>query len=82
MFWSAEDIQPAVNAATEIFGKQAQYEVDPYVFISVETPKYGCIWYGDIAGDFGTVREKVLTLTAKLGEQITVREMGTDTIIV
>jgi hypothetical protein len=82
MFWAAEDIQPVVNAATGVFGPQAQYHMDPYVYISVETPKYGCVWYGDVSGDFGTVRERAMTLTAKLGEKITVREMGTSNIIV
>lgn len=82
MFWGAEDIQPVVNAATEVFGKPAQYHNDPCVYVSVETPKYGCIWYGDVSGDFGTIREYAMTLTAKLGEKIIVREMGTSNIIV
>lgn len=82
MFWSAEDIQPAVNAATEIFGKPAQYKVGQYVFISVETPKYGCIWYGDIEGNVDTVIQLSDKLSSKLNEPINVRDLGTSELIV
>jgi hypothetical protein len=82
MFWTEEDIQPAVNAATKVFGTSAQYHLDPCVYVSVETPRYGCIWYGDVTGDFGTVREHAMALIAKLGDKIIVREMGTSNIII
>lgn len=82
MFYDEQDVQPAVNAAIEIFGKQAQYQPDPFVYLSIETPKFGIIWYGDITGDYGTAREKATQLAAKLGEKIIARDLGTSAEII
>lgn len=78
MFYTEEDILPVVTAAEEVFGTQAQYFPDPYVYVSVETPKYGCIWYGEINGDYAKVRELLVTLSAKIGEKVTARDLGTE----
>jgi hypothetical protein len=77
MFWTDEDIQPAVSAAEQIFGKQAQYHTAPYVHVAVETPKYGKIWYGDISGTFQTVQEMGSKLATKLNETISVIDLTT-----
>lgn len=82
MFWNEDDIQPTVNTAIEIFGTQAQYQPEPFVFVSIETPKFGPIWYGDISGDYTTVKEKVTQLAGKLGETVTARDMGTSAVII
>lgn len=82
MFYTAEDVQPVVNAAIEVFGKQAQYRPSPFVYISIEIPKYGCVWYGDVSGDYSTVKELSNKLSTKLNEPVRVRDLGTSEFIV
>jgi hypothetical protein len=77
MYWNEDDIQPVVNTAVEIFGKPAQYQPEPFVYISIETPRFGTIWYGDVNGDINSVTEKATVLMSKLGEKVIVRDLGT-----
>lgn len=82
MFWSEEDIQPVVTAAEQIFGKQGQYHANPFTYVSIEHPKFGTVWYGDIAGTSETVRELTTALTTKTGEKFVARDMGTSQLII
>jgi hypothetical protein len=53
MFWQAEDIQPAVNAAVKMFGPQGRMEVGKNIMYnaSIFTKEFGKLWYGDISRD-------------------------------
>lgn len=81
MFWTEEDIQPAVTAAESTFGRQAQYHSSPFVDIIIETPKFGTIWYGDVSGTVSDVAERAQSLSSKLNDIITVRDAGTLSVI-
>lgn len=77
MFYDKEDVQPAVSAATQLFGAVAQYHPTPFTYLAIETPKYGKIWYGDVSSDT-PIREKCENLAKTLGEPITALDMGTN----
>lgn len=84
MFWTEEDIYPAVKSAQEIFGKPAQYVVaenKEFVYIGLETPKFGMIWYGDYAGSFTTVSEMASSLSTKIGQPVKVIDLGTSLVM-
>lgn len=84
MFWTEEDIYPAVEAAEEMFGKQGQYVVSDskeFVYIGLETPKFGMIWYGDYAGTFTSVSEMASTLSTKIGQTVKVIDLGTSLVM-
>lgn len=72
MFYTEEDIQPVVDAAISIFGKQAQYYPAPFKYVELETPKYGKIWYGEVQYDSTIIYEKVLQLSKKINELVIV----------
>lgn len=81
MFWNEEDIQPTVTMAEQVFGKQGQYQLSPFVYVSVETAKFGTIWYGDVSGTTARVKELAEKLAGKLGDKITVRDLATSNIL-
>lgn len=84
MFWTEEDIYPAVKAAEELFGKQAQYVVNDnkeFVYIGLETAKYGIIWYGDYPGTFTEVSLLADTLAARISTKIKVIDLGTSLVM-
>jgi hypothetical protein len=51
MFYSAEDIQPAVDLAAKVFGTVGNMTTGKNVLynVSVATREFGKLWYGDIA---------------------------------
>lgn len=84
MFYTREDIEPAVKAAEELFGKQAQYVVNDgkeFVYIGLETPKYGMIWYGDYPGTFSEVSLLADTLAARISQKVKVIDLGTSLVM-
>jgi hypothetical protein len=51
MFYSIEDVTPAVDMATKIFGTVGNIATGKNVLynVSVATREFGKLWYGDIA---------------------------------
>lgn len=76
MFYTEEDIQPAVDLAVKVFGPQGNYSPAPFVFVTIKHPKYGNLWYGDVAGDYNTVRQ----LTERLQQEFPDKLVAFDTI--
>jgi hypothetical protein len=74
MFWNEEEIQPVVDAAVSVFGPQAQYFPEPYVFVRLVHPKFGIIWYGDVEGTPSRVGQLTQSLVQKTGESIFAEE--------
>lgn len=84
MFWVKEDIEPAVKVAEELFGKQAQYvfnDKKEFVYIGLETPKFGMIWYGDVEGTFNTVNALAQVLSTKIGHPVKVIDLSTSLVM-
>ncbi|MEK9767308.1 MAG: hypothetical protein VW683_00190 [Betaproteobacteria bacterium] len=50
MFWTAEDIEPAVELAEKIFGKSGRihFNVDIIKNVNIFTREFGKIWHGDL----------------------------------
>lgn len=78
MFYTEEDIQPVVDAATKMFGIPGRYETSPFVYVAVETPKYGKIWYGDVSGDYSTLRVKSVELAKLINESVSIIDLSND----
>lgn len=72
MFWTEEDIQPIVDAAVEVFGKQGQYFTKPFTFIKVESSKFGTVWYGEIEGDISKAKPLLQLLKQKTNEEFSI----------
>lgn len=79
MFYSEEDIQPAVNLAKKLFGKAEQYyswsEGQVVVNVAIMTRRYGKIWSGDLllgknAGTASEILQKNLDLLSDSISQI------------
>jgi hypothetical protein len=70
MFWQAEDVQPAVNAAVKMFGPQGRMSTGKNVFynVAVFTREYGKLWYGDISKD--GISEKLKMLSASINMNV------------
>ena len=80
MFWQAEDIQPAVNAAVKMFGPQGRMDTGKNVFynVSVFTKEYGKLWYGDISKD--GIGEKLKMLSATINMNVSLVDENFETI--
>jgi len=50
MFWTEEDVQPAVDLAVKLFGPNNQYHYDKNTHknIHIMTREFGKIWFGDL----------------------------------
>lgn len=49
MFWMEEDIRPATEVATKIFGQPNIYvQESPFKNMVIATGKFGKLWFGDI----------------------------------
>ena len=72
MFWQAEDVQPAVKAVAEVFGKVGVMETGKNVLynVSIFSRQYGKLWYGDLVND--GISEKLTSLSTKLGMSLSV----------
>ena len=80
MFYTAEDVQPAVNAAVKMFGPQGRMDTGKNVFYnaSVFTKEYGKLWYGDISKD--GVGEKLKMLSATINMNVSLVDEHFETI--
>lgn len=52
MFYTEEDVQPAVTLAVKLFGKAGNMSLEKNTLynVSIATREYGKLWYGDIDG--------------------------------
>ena len=50
MFWTEEDVRPAVEAAVRVFGKTGNMMSGKSVMynMSVASKEFGKLWYGDV----------------------------------
>jgi len=76
MFYSAEDVQPAVQVAVELFGPVGNMMEGKNVSknVLIGTREFGKIWYGDIDGDLDFVNSRCSVLSQRIGQTATVVE--------
>jgi hypothetical protein len=72
MFWTEEDIQPVVDAATKMFGSQGMYYYYPsnVCMLTVSSPKFGKIWHGEVEKTQQQVAEMVAALSQATNERL------------
>lgn len=72
MFYTAEDVNPAVAAATEVFGKVGSMLEGKNVLynITIATREYGKLWYGDLEMSTEELHNKCKTLGQKIGQKV------------
>ena len=75
MFWTDEDVQPAVQVATELLGPVGNM-LEPNRFVSqnviIGTREFGKLWYGDVAGTADYVNELCEIMSKRIGQQVMV----------
>tara|TARA_R110000868_G_scaffold100847_2_gene277349 strand:+ start:438 stop:677 length:240 start_codon:yes stop_codon:yes gene_type:complete len=71
MFFIEEDVAPAVQVATELFGPVGNMMEGKNVLknITIGTFQFGKIWYGDIEGDTDYILSLCSVLTQRTGYQ-------------
>ena len=76
MFYTAEDVQPAVQVAVELFGPVGNMMEGKNVTknVLIGTREFGKIWYGDIDGDLDFVNSLCLVLSQRIGQTATTVE--------
>ena len=69
MFYTAEDIQPAVQVATELFGSVGTMMEGKNVTknVLIGTREFGKIWYGDVDGDVDFINGLCGVLSQRIG---------------
>lgn len=81
MFYTPEDIKPAVATATQMFGPVGNMIVyvgdtnkAPHVHVNVtlNTPQFGKIWYGDVECSPQELLKRVDILGKKIGQPVTI----------
>lgn len=67
MFYTEEDIQPVVDAVTEVMGVAGNMLHGKGVLanVVVSTPAFGTVWYGDFNGTTDTLTTTLVELSAK-----------------
>lgn len=70
MFYSEEDIQPAVQVATELFGPVGNmiYGKNVTKNVLIGTREFGKIWYGDVEGDVEFITGLCSVLSQRIGQ--------------
>jgi hypothetical protein len=76
MFYSVDDIQPAVQVATELFGPVGSMMDGKNVTknVLIGTREFGKIWYGDVEGDLEFITGLCSVLTQRIGQTAMVVE--------
>lgn len=73
MFYSEEDIEPAVQIAKELFGPVGNM-LEGTRFVSqnviIGTPAFGKLWYGDVEGTIDYVKELCEILSKRINQQV------------
>lgn len=74
MFYTEEDIQPAVDAAVSVFGTPGNMSMEPNTNwdVIVETSNFGKIWYGDVEGGVEMLVQKKQELEKLINETVLV----------
>ena len=69
MFYTAEDVQPAVQVATELFGPVGTMMEGKHVTknVIIGTREFGKMWYGDIDGDMDFINGLCGVLSQRIG---------------
>lgn len=82
MFYTEEDVQPAVDAAVKIFGKQGSMDTGKNILynISIFTREFGKIWYGDVSTF--DLKEKLKELSTIINTEIFVIDEQFNNIII
>jgi len=75
MFWQEDDVQPAVNSATKLFGKQNQYHhgINTLKNVTIYTAEYGKLWFGDVClGEAmeGGFKDKLRLLSKLINQRV------------
>lgn len=74
MFYTEEDIIPAVEMAQDLFGMVGNVatESNTMMNVSIATREYGKVWYGDIDGKYDTpaIVEKLAELSKFLQQKV------------
>ena len=70
MFYTAEDVQPVVQVATELFGPVGNMVDGKNVTknVLIGTREFGKIWYGDVDGDIDFVNGLCSVLSQRIGQ--------------
>lgn len=70
MFYTAEDVQLAVQVATELFGSVGTMMEGKNVTknVLIGTREFGKIWYGDVDGDIEFITGLCSVLTQRIGQ--------------
>ena len=75
MFYSEEDIQPAVQVATELFGPVGvMLSSGKFVAknVIIGTREFGKLWYGDVDGSEEYVKELCDIMTKRIGQNVSI----------
>jgi hypothetical protein len=69
MFYSVEDVQPAVQVATELFGPVGNMMEGKHVTknVIIGTREFGKMWYGDVDGDMEFINGLCNVLSQRIG---------------
>lgn len=67
MFYTEEDVQPAVDMAVELFGTVGNIsnERSSVKNMIITSDKFGHLWYGDIEDTIDSIMSKCVTLSQK-----------------
>ena len=74
MFYTEEDVQPAVDMATELFGKIGNMSAEKNVLknIAIFSKQYGKLWYGDIQDQMEIIQNKCNQIAQKFSINVEV----------
>lgn len=80
MFYTADDVSPAVKVVADVFGKVGNMETGKNVLynVSIFSREYGKLWYGDLVNE--GVSDKLTTLSTKLGMSLSVVDDNFETV--
>lgn len=74
MYFTAEDVQPAVDVVTATLGQQGTMLEGKNVTkdVILGSPQFGKMWYGDVDGDMEYINNICNILSQRTGQRISV----------
>ena len=75
MFYTEEDVTPAVQVATELFGPVGNMlQEGRFVTrdVIIGTREFGKLWYGDVEGTVDYVNELCEILSKRINQQVSI----------
>lgn len=74
MYFTAEDVQPAVDVITSTLGPQGIMMEGKGITKNVllGSPQFGKLWYGDVDGDMEYIHSLCNILSQRTGQRISV----------